>query len=470
VTDEGRKNRIRQALAAHEQLPPAQRETLSLHWRGEARLFPVIQLEVDVPLLNHNSHRLQAMLEDHPQRQVVEGDPRGDKAQKVIAQVLEKRHRNFLRLKESLEAEGQRDAGVVTREGVLINANTRAVGLRALADGGKRWIRAAVLPPDASDQELAELELELQVQDPLKDDYRLTEELLFIEEMYREYGKSEKQIAFDLRWATKDGRSARHGESEVQQRRRILSLIREMQKLTDPPLPLTFFDDKLEQLRALEKDYYKLREEDPAAARKFRTNWLAAALAGASSVHDLRQVDEEFVTYLRPRLEEDSKLGEKAEELLEAKESKGNGANPPGVDALGDDEEEKEADPKGAEGDEGDVKQILNLLAADLVEQKPTVTLPGGEEQVDRDVFKNSVKQAVKNAVKDRRSIEKAADQLEEPIAQVREAARLLGKAENAYRAVRTTEKFDQKHRGQFSYQLKKARKQLDKLEKLEAE
>jgi hypothetical protein len=463
MTDEGRKARINQALAALDGLPPVQRETLPLPWRGATELFPVVKLEVDVPLLNAHSHRLQAMLENHPERQLVQDAPLGEAAQKVIADALVKRHRNYERLRENLELEGQRDPGVITREGVLINANTRAVALRTFSDPAKRWIRVAVLPPDASAQELAELELALQVQDPLKDDYRLTEELLFIEEMYRDFAKSEKQIALDLRWATRDGRSARAGEAQVQQRRRILALIREMQRLTEPTLPLTFFDDKLEQLRALEKDYYRLRDEDPAAAQTFRDNWLAASLAGASSVHDLRAVDDDFITYLRPRLEEDGMLGV---EILEATREEGSVERPVGLDALGDDDDQ----PSDHAG--GDVRPLLNLLAADLVatDANKSVVLPGGVDEVDRDAFRASIRKVVKAAVNDRKARDKSAGRLEEPVAQLREAVRLLGKAESAYRGVRTSAKFDQKHHSQFAYQLKKARKQLEALTKLEAE
>jgi hypothetical protein len=421
----------------------------------------VVKLEVDVPLLNARSHRLQAKLEGHPERALVEDAPWDDRAQTIVAEVLKERHRNYEKLKDSLDQEGQRDPGVITREGVLTNANTRAVGLRELGAGDKRWIRVAVLPPDASPQELAELELALQVQDPLKDDYALTEELLFIEEMARAYEKTAKQIAQDLRWATTDGRSLRAGAEQVEQRRRILALIREMQKLTRPPLPLTFFDDKLEQLKALEKTYTAKRQDDPVAARRFRNNWLASSLAGAGSVHDLRAVDEDFISFLRPRLEEDTKLGDKSEELLEAKEN-GDASKPPGVDILDSDDDVDESD------EQGDVTPLLNLLAADLVSQKPSVSVPGGGEELDRDDFKSRIKQATKEAIKDRKALDKAVGELEEPIDQLREAARRLHKAESSYRSVRKTSQFDQKHRGKFSYQLKKVRQQITKLEKLE--
>ena len=460
MTNEGRHKRIQQALRAWEQAPEP-RETLPLPWRGATTVFPVIQLEVDVPLLNSRSHRLQAKLEAHPEREVVRDSPWDERAQAIVAQALKERHRNYQKLKESLQNEGQRDPGAITREGVLTNANTRAVALRDLDLADKRWIRVAVLPPDASPQELAELELALQVQDPLKDEYALTEKLLFIEEMARVYDKTAKQIAFDLRWATSDGRSLRAGAEQVEQHRRILLLVREMQKLTTPTLPLTFFDDKLEQLKALEKAYNAKRQDDPIAARAFRDNWLASSLAGAGSVHDLRAVDEDFISFLRPRLEEDAKIGNSAEELLKAADD-GDSEEPPGVDILDSRDEDDELDGRGQ------VTQILNLLAADLTSQKPSVRLPGVTEELDRNELKTRLKQATKAAIKDRKAQDKAAGELEEPISQLREVVRRLQKAESSYRSVRKVSEWDQQHRGQFTYQLKKVRQQITKLEKLE--
>ena len=153
MTKEGRQKRVQQALQAWEGSPEP-RETLPLPWRGGTQVFPVVKLEVDVPLLNARSHRLQAKLEGHPERALVEDAPWDDRAQTIVAEVLKERHRNYEKLKDSLDQEGQRDPGVITREGVLTNANTRAVGLRELGAGDKRWIRVAVLPPDASPQAL----------------------------------------------------------------------------------------------------------------------------------------------------------------------------------------------------------------------------------------------------------------------------------------------------------------------------
>ncbi len=455
-----REQRVKEALKAYHE-EPGEKETAPLPWRGRQKLFPVVALDLDVVLLNTFSHRLQAVLEGERDASAVGQDPWSSESQRLITELLKRRHRNFVKLKDSLRLEGQRDPGIITRKGVLLNANTRAAALRELGDPEKRWIRVAVLPDDAEPSELAQLELALQVQDPLKDKYQLTEELLFIEDMAREYGMSPEQIAIDLRWASDDGRSKRHGADAVKQRRRILALIREMQTLTDPTLPLTVFDDKLEQLKALEQRYNGLLEDDSEAARSYRLNWLAAVLAGASSVHQLRAIDEEFAgEYLAPRLQENELLGEHAADLIAADDSVSD-KDVPGVELLGD--EEGDQDPHEHEPS---VKPLLDLLAG----KENTVKLPGAQDQQDRPELMVAVAESMKLAISDRKAAERVEGELDQPVSALRDSVKKLRTAEAAFRAVQDDEQFDQRRRSQFEYQLRQVRKQLKKITELTGE
>jgi len=467
VTKEGRKKRIKEALAALDETPEGQRENLAMQWRGSPQILPVVKVDVDVPLLNATSHRIKAKLEDHKDGQTVRDDPWGEESQRVVAEILRVRHKRFGPLKDDLRDKGQTDPGVITRDGILLNANTRTVGLRDLDMPDRRWLRVAVLPADATPQELAELELHLQVQEEFKDDYRLPEELLFIEELAREYGKSDEQIARDLSWATDDGRSLRAGAEKVAQRRRILILIREMQQMTDPPIPLTVFDDKLEQMRALEQKYNAMVTSDPAKAEKYRINWLLALLGGTSSVHDLRNVDEHYLDYLKPRLREDKRLGEHATALLRPTPSERDNADPPpGVDVL---DPGRPADGNGS-GERG-VPPLLNILAKNANGDTVTVTLPGRKkEDIDGAAFREAAKLANKQAIKDRKTSAKAADELDAPSTELRSALKHLENAESTYRGVRGSEAFDQRRRNQFAKHLEKVEKQVAKLTRLKSE
>src|SRR4051812_33868621 len=125
ITDEARRELIQSALDAHD----AGDAVADVYWRGAMVTRPVVPLPLDALLLNPTSHRIHSQLESHEQRQVVARDPYSEEAQKIIAAIL-RGSEFYEELLQSLTQEGQRDYGVVTSEGVLVNANTRAVALR----------------------------------------------------------------------------------------------------------------------------------------------------------------------------------------------------------------------------------------------------------------------------------------------------------------------------------------------------
>jgi hypothetical protein len=458
MTDEQRKKRIEEALAAWHEIKGG--ETLTLPWRGKQEVFPVVKLDLGVPLLNARSHRLRSQLESHEKREVVEKNPWSDEGQEIVSEIIRKSRsdKDFERLRESLRDEDQRDAGVITRPGILFNANSRLVALRDLDAPDRQWLRVAVLPADASAKELAELEFELQVQEELRADYTLTNEMLFIEELSREHKMSTENIALRIRWATNDAKSKKDGAEQVAQRLRILALIRKMQKLATPPIKLTVFDGKLEQLKALEKKYNAMVGDDPGAADRFLKAWLAATLAGVDSVHDLRPVDEFFVDdYLKLRLGEQDVLRENADQLVAAAGGDPAGEDLPGLDLL-DPEEAQEGD-EGSNGS-SDVSTIINILAS----EDATVKLPGSDTEVGREEVKQAIFNATKGAVEDSKQEGKTESRLEEPVNQLRRAVQAATKAREKYKDVKDSSEF--KH-GAFGYQLKQLKKAVEALDKL---
>ena len=164
MTEEARSHRIATAVAGHD---PKLEETLRLRWHDEFRVFPVVTLDLDAVVLNPNSHRIQAQLESHPERDIVLRDPFSDDAQTIIAAIIRKDIEGYEDLRANLQADEQRQPGVITRVGLLVNANRRAVALR---ENGARYIHVAVLP-DATADEVSDLELTLQVQRDFREDY-----------------------------------------------------------------------------------------------------------------------------------------------------------------------------------------------------------------------------------------------------------------------------------------------------------
>jgi hypothetical protein len=156
MTEESRRKQIEKALSARLERPETEKPSMPLVWRNNAeKFFPVVDLPIDVPLLWADSHRIRAELEA-PEFEFVRKERITAAAQTALHELWRKAHRKFDKLKESLEVEGQTEPGVITREGILINGNTRLVALREL---GKQWIRVAVLDSDVHPFELADLEL-----------------------------------------------------------------------------------------------------------------------------------------------------------------------------------------------------------------------------------------------------------------------------------------------------------------------
>ena len=197
MTDAARRKQIEEALDAL----PQETERIPLPWRNGTSIFPVIQLRLDSVLLNPRSHRIRSQLESHPKKAVVEQAPYSEESQEVVAQLLRETD-GYDALKANLSQEKQREAGIITRAGVLINANTRAVALRDIEkeENCKGYIRVAVLPKDATESELDELELRLQMKKDYKQEYSFTNELLFVDELLTKYSYSPVDAASHWDW------------------------------------------------------------------------------------------------------------------------------------------------------------------------------------------------------------------------------------------------------------------------------
>ncbi len=170
-----------------------ERERHRIPWKGTQQLCDVVRLRMDAVVLNHRSHRLQAQLASHPGRDAVQTAPTEAAAQEILADLIRKDD-TYEDLKANLAEEGQRQPGVVTRTGLLVNGNRRAV---ALGDLNNDYIRVAVLPPAATEREIAELELKLQMTREFKQNYTFTNQLLFVEELHTTYEHPLDGIGYD---------------------------------------------------------------------------------------------------------------------------------------------------------------------------------------------------------------------------------------------------------------------------------
>ncbi len=438
ITESQRIARIQGLLSDLHKMPPEKHETVQMPWTGGDPLLDVIRIGVDEVLLNPQSHRIRAQLQDDPEWQQLAKDPYAEAAQRLIERhVREARTaEEFSALRESLITEGQSNPGVMTHKGLLINANTRVVALRTVEDPAKRYIRVAVLPPTAQADELALLELRLQMQKELKVEYTTTNELLFIEELSVKRGLSAAQIARELRIKSD---SIRKGENEVLLRLKLLDLIRVMQRTPTKPLPLTFFDRiKLEQLREVHRVHTTLVERDPTRARRHLESFLLSIAVGVKAVHEIRHVDADFMAdYMLPQLEEDETLGTVADALVAGDDGKVPAKRPPGVDALA-----------GSDADEQGDAEVDTVHLLDIVTSRDRrVEVPGTSIVLDRDDLKEALNSAVKAGIKYKRNVQRDEDQLAAPTNAVKQATQQIARAKEALFTVQDDPDFDDRRR-----------------------
>jgi hypothetical protein len=413
----GRRERIERSLQAR----AADAETLRLPWQNDFVIFPVVNIPLDATVLNPRSHRIRAQLESHPRSAVIQADAFAEESQDVIRQILrELDPDNFAELLDSLRSSGQRDPGIVTHEGLLVNANRRAT---ALYDVGEEYIRVAVLPPDAGGLELDQLELRLQIQRDFKDPYTFTNELMFVYDLTMLYGYDDARVARELGWSSNaDPGQTDRGVRQVQQYRRMLATIRETQERAGGPgaLPLTFFDDKRQSLSEMDDAVQRL-EDSSADASALRDARLLGMLAG-QGYQPLRSIDERFADYLNPHLEERPVL---SGAVAAARSAEVHPAEDlPGLDIF--------SDPHLIEDSEINVTALLEAAMDAL--QTGEITIPLSDDldapsTITYDDFRDELSEAVGAAAEDAAEDRRFANELEAPAKHIRAAVDSLRKA-----------------------------------------
>ncbi|MFN8215217.1 MAG: hypothetical protein U0R71_01355 [Solirubrobacterales bacterium] len=454
TTEVQRVNRIAELLREALKQPPEKQpegERLPAIGGGDALVCPVITIGVDEVVLNPNSHRIKAQLQDEPEWATLKNDPYSEPSQLLIRRLVREARKPdaFKDLQKSLLDEGQDYPGVITHRGVLINANTRAVAIAEFENPAKRFIRVAVLPSTVQEDQLALLELRLQMRKEMKADYSLTNELLFIEELFQR-GLAEKQIAAELRIFPD---SAKKGEKEVQTRLQILDLIRELQQIPAERPKLTFFDTlALEQFRELLRERDALLQIAPAEAERLMESFLLSTAVGITPVHSLRQIDSSFMdTYMYPQLEEDEELGSFAEDLAKGGEGKATGGD--GVLDLPDED---------GEDCEIDLKRLIDVVVGD----GNRVRLPGSRLNVERAQAKEAIAQAVKTGIKEKRRDARDEDKLEAPLSAVKAATKQVIGAAASVKDICDDPEFGQTRRKSLEAAFKKLRRRHGELEK----
>lgn len=281
INDQYRREQIIKLLADYSERN--EKKSLTIDYRGRERTFPIITIDPNVLLLNHNNNRLAAQLHDNPKKSIVYGNSTSNEAQSIISELLIKTER-FKNLKDQLNDIGQQNPGLITRNGLLVNGNTRTVALRLL---NKTGVDVAVLPDDVDDSAILDLELSLQMVQLVHQDYTFTNELLLLEKC-KVLNYSDKQIAEKMKWS-------RGWQKKINERFQLLRLVNEIRETLKPVhLPYEIFDEKSQHLRDLNQEFESLKLSDLSGAIRMKWARVAAMFLGVNK-DQTRSIDEDFI-------------------------------------------------------------------------------------------------------------------------------------------------------------------------------
>jgi hypothetical protein len=171
---------------------------------------------------------------------------------------------------------------MVSRDGVLINGNTRLVALRDLGSPG---IDVAVLPADALPGDFLDIEMSLQMLALTHQNYTFTNQLLLMDR-YLSLGHSPRELAEKLNWL-------RGWQRKIDQNLRVLNLINEIRGQYQSHFPYEYFDTKQQVLKDLDDDYQRLIQADYESAENLKWTRISAIFLGVSK-DQVRAIDENF--------------------------------------------------------------------------------------------------------------------------------------------------------------------------------
>ena len=319
VTEQDRESAITKSLSVYYETNSIR--TLDIEYRGQQTSLPVVRLTTSMLLLNHDNNRLSAQLDGHPSRHVVQSDPTSQESQKALQNLLSAT-KDFKELKAQLKNLGQQEPGLTSRQGLLINGNTRLTALMELeAEGISDGMDVAILPEDITQQDLLDIEVRLQMANLVHQKYSFTNELLMMKRL-KVAGATNKELAKKLNMR----------EKKVALRLRVLGIIEEVRNVPDPVLPWSVFDKQEEMFKNLDEKYQALKGAGDLKGAEAVKWSRAIAMSLGLNKDQVRAIDDEFfqTEIIDSRLE-DSDESKGLREFLEGFESDSIAEDPGGL-------------------------------------------------------------------------------------------------------------------------------------------
>ncbi|NLE80723.1 MAG: hypothetical protein GX610_14295 [Rhodococcus sp.] len=274
---------------------------ITVEWRGQQKHLNVITMPAGILYFNPDTHRIRAQRTLDPERNTkLEEHPWSEDAQQYLHKLLTCKPSDpnsidpdFIALRDELDKFGQKDPGIITPDGIMVDGNTRCAALRELHEPN---IRVAVLPDDTSREDINAVELALQLRRDKRRDYTYINRLIAIEDELAS-GRSQDDIAraFNIKVTT------------LQKDRWVFQLINDALERSRSDdgrvgLRLPDFEDHQEKLRELQRDYEKLAKTDPDGAEHLKESRLQMVLLNMPKT-TLRLAEADFhERYLEERL------------------------------------------------------------------------------------------------------------------------------------------------------------------------
>ncbi|MFI6502413.1 transcriptional regulator [Nonomuraea typhae] len=264
---------------------------VTVSWRGEQKHLHVISMPADTLYFNPDTHRIRAQRTLDPDRnRVLDAEPWSEAAQTYLHDLLRQDPANpsqmdpeFISLRDELDDYGQKEPGIISPDGILVDGNTRCAALRDL---GVKDIRVGVLPSDTSRRDINAVELYLQLRKDRRREYSYINQLIAIEEELGG-GRREDDVARDFNIKVKT----------LQQDRWVYQMICDAidrsTTSSGAALHLVDFEDQQEKLRELQRVYVKVAATDPDAAEQLKESRLAMVVLRLPKT-TLRLVEEDF--------------------------------------------------------------------------------------------------------------------------------------------------------------------------------
>ncbi|MEV6340784.1 transcriptional regulator [Nocardia vinacea] len=269
-------------------------ETLTVEWRGAPLHIQVIDIPLNALFYNPGTHRIRAQRSLDPRRDgELARDPWASESQDYLRDLLtfkpsepNQRDPAFEDLKQSLEEHKQNEPGLITRDGILVNGNTRCAALRELSVTTS--MRVAVLPASCTWEDINAVELSLQLRPDERRPYSYINRLLAIEEQRVQLNRDLSVIAKAFRTDT------RSCERDLWVLAQLRDMIQRSTTAADgASLRLMDFEQSKEKLAELYRAYDKEQKKSKERADLLKEARLAAIVLDFSKT-DVRNVDADF--------------------------------------------------------------------------------------------------------------------------------------------------------------------------------